>query len=286
MSRDYYADLGVSSTATAAEIKAAWRRAAKDHPDRRPDDKAAHARFSAASAAWAVLSDPTKRAAYDEFGDEGLKVGFDLEANRAARRQAEWTAPGVNDVREAFAAQQRASDRRRRRNESMEPKRVPLTLAFIQAIDGGVRTVNVDGEDIRVVFEPGVQTGDSVTVQRQGLQPIVFTVHVQPDATWSRDGMDIHMRADVHLWEAFEGSAIDIVTPHGPLTVRLSRVDGGVANGKKLTLPGLGVRPRGQPPGDLVLTFNVVMPRSDRSDPTVVALLKRIAPPTILRGRH
>jgi molecular chaperone DnaJ len=67
--RDYYEVLGVARDATDQEIKRAFRGLAKQfHPDRNPDDRAAEERFKEANEAYAVLSDPDKRAAYDRFG--------------------------------------------------------------------------------------------------------------------------------------------------------------------------------------------------------------------------
>jgi molecular chaperone DnaJ len=72
MSKDYYQTLGVPRTAPIAEIKKAYRRLArKCHPDLNPNDKAAEARFKEIQEAYSVLSDPKKKAQYDQFGFVG-----------------------------------------------------------------------------------------------------------------------------------------------------------------------------------------------------------------------
>lgn len=73
MKEDYYEILGVSRTASDAEIKSAFRRAAmKCHPDRNPGDKAAEEQFKKVNEAFSVLSDPQKKQMYDQYGHEGV----------------------------------------------------------------------------------------------------------------------------------------------------------------------------------------------------------------------
>ncbi|MCK4463266.1 MAG: molecular chaperone DnaJ [Candidatus Omnitrophica bacterium] len=74
---DYYEILGIGKNASAEEIKRAYRKLAiKSHPDKHQGDKAAEERFKEISEAYEILSDPQKRATYDQFGHEGLKGAF------------------------------------------------------------------------------------------------------------------------------------------------------------------------------------------------------------------
>jgi molecular chaperone DnaJ len=87
--QDLYTVLGVQRGASDEEIKRAYRKLAREsHPDVNPGNKQAEEKFKAISAAYEVLSNPAKRKLYDEFGQEGLRGGFDPEQARAYQRWA------------------------------------------------------------------------------------------------------------------------------------------------------------------------------------------------------
>ena len=103
--RDYYEVLGVSKSASAAEIKKAYRRLAmKHHPDRNKGDVGAEAKYKEAKESYEVFKDDEKRATYNQFGHDGLKAGpggpggFSAEGfsdifRRRFRRHLRWRKP-------------------------------------------------------------------------------------------------------------------------------------------------------------------------------------------------
>ncbi|MBU4054243.1 MAG: J domain-containing protein [Proteobacteria bacterium] len=92
MAKDFYEVLGVSKTATKEDIKKAYRKLARKwHPDINPGDKSAEQTFKEISGAYDCLGNEEKRKLYDEFGEDGLKSGFDAEN---ARKYRDWGAGG------------------------------------------------------------------------------------------------------------------------------------------------------------------------------------------------
>ena len=82
--RDYYTVLGLNRDATEEDLKKSYRKLAmKHHPDRNPDDKDSEAKFKEAKEAYEVLSDPRKRAAYDQFGHAGVDPSAGMGGGRA-----------------------------------------------------------------------------------------------------------------------------------------------------------------------------------------------------------
>jgi molecular chaperone DnaJ len=130
MTRDYYADLGVPRNATLDEIKSAFRKLAlKYHPDRNPGGEE---RFKRIGEAYSVLSDPKARAAYDQGGEEKVRVDTGFRGFDSARDV--FSHFGEDILRDLFA-------------HSPPPRRdvvVDLELSFEEAAEGGRRTMTLD----------------------------------------------------------------------------------------------------------------------------------------------
>src|SRR2546426_3397476 len=134
--RDYYEVLGVSRTASAEELKRAYRQLALQfHPDRNPNDPQSEARFKEVNEAYEVLSDQSKRQRYDSFGHAGTQgmPGFDFGGAGFG---------GINDIFDMFFGQA-AAGRARTGPRRGADLRLDLRLTFEEAVFGVERELTI-----------------------------------------------------------------------------------------------------------------------------------------------
>jgi len=143
--RDYYEILGVDRSATEAEIKSAYRKAAMQfHPDRNPDNPESEAKFKEAAEAYEVLSNVDKRARYDRYGHQGLRQGQDFQG--FSNINDIFSAFGGSIFGDLFGDMMGGGERRARRGQSGQPGsdlkvRLPVTLEEIAT--GVEKTIKV-----------------------------------------------------------------------------------------------------------------------------------------------
>jgi curved DNA-binding protein len=287
--RDFYKILGVSREASPAEIKKAYRQLAKElHPDRNPDDKASEERFKDVSAAYAVVSDAEKRKLYDEFGELGLREGFDPEAYQAATQGA--GGFGGFDFGDIFGGGVRGGPGGRQVEFDLEDLlggrgrgrgayvRAPLrgadiqsevTIDFRDAVLGCMRELSLrssEGERmLKVRIPAGVRNDGKIRLRGQGglganggpAGDLVLRVKVRKHPYFSMRGKQLHVRVPVSPLEAYSGTKVTVPTPEG--SVQLS-IPAGSQNGSKLRLRGKGVQQKNKPKGDLIAHLEIVMP--------------------------
>lgn len=298
---DFYGVLGVSRTASPDEIKKAYRQLAKElHPDRNPDNKVAEERFKDVSAAYTVLSDPEKRKLYDQFGEMGLREGFDPDAYQAAAQGAGGFA-GF-DFGEIFGAGARGRGGRGRHVEfnfedlfgGAGPGRASyvrapqrgadlrseVTVDFRDAVLGCTKELSLrspDGErTIKVRIPAGVRNEGKIRLRGQGSPGVqggpagdlVLEVRVRKHPYFSMRGKQLHVQVPVTPLEAYAGAKVSIPTPQG--SVQLS-IPAGSQNGSKLRLRGKGIQPKDGPRGDLIAHLQIVLPKG-KSDEVEEAL--------------
>ncbi len=150
--RDYYEVLGVSKSASADEIKKAYRKLAKEnHPDLHPNDKECEARFKEVNEAYEVLSDADKKAKYDQFGFAGVDPNYGAGAGGGGT----WTGSGFSDLGDIFGdifgggfgdifgGGSGRTTRTRNGPQKGDSLRVGLTLTFEEAAFGCTKEINI-----------------------------------------------------------------------------------------------------------------------------------------------
>lgn len=288
---DLYAVLGVPKSADAEAIKKAFRASAmKFHPDRNPGDKSAEDSFKKVNHAYEVLSDPKKRALYDEFGEVGLREGFDADRFR------QWQSAGAGgggasyedffgqgaggnvDFGDIFSqffggaggggarvyvgGDPTGRTRRQMKGRDLEGE---ITVDFADAVRGHEVGLNVNGNSIRVRIPPGAQEGSRVRIAGKGVPSpaggppgdLLLTVHVTPHASYWLEDNDLHVRVPVTVIEAWKGAKVTVPTPTGEVTVK---VPPRTNTGAKLRLRGKGV-PKSKPT-DLIVHVEIVLPEA------------------------
>ena len=195
---DHYSTLGVSRTASSDEIKRAFRKLASQH---HPDKGGSTEKFQEIQAAYDVLGNEAKRAAYDnpqpQFGHFGSSHAFNM-----------------NDIFGAVFGQQ---FQQRRPNFV----RMSLWIRLNDVAQGGTRPVAVNTaqgqQTIEIEIPLGINDGDSV--QYQGLAPggqdLVIQYRIQPDPLWQRDGLTLICEKLVSVWDMILGSDITVRTVTG-----------------------------------------------------------------------
>ena len=279
MAESLYEALGVARGASSDAIRKAYRKLArKHHPDVNPGDKASEDKFKRISAAYEVLSDDKKRAAYDEFGEESLSGGFDAgkareykkwQSTRRQRSENFDQGPVEFDFSELFG--------RARGPARGQDLAASVELDLRQAIDGFELTLDIPGQGpVRVRIPPGADTGSTVRIPSKGAPggrggppgDLVIETVVKPHPRVRRDGLDLHLKLPVSLDEAHNGASIDVPTFDGTVTLKIPKL---AQNGAKLRLRGKGIK-RKDKHGDLFVELDVRMP--DREDDQLANALR------------
>lgn len=143
---DYYSILGVSKTASADEIKKAYRKMAMQyHPDRNPDDKEAEAKFKDINEAYEVLKDDQKRAAYDRYGHQAFANGMGGGAGANPFNGFDFTGTGFADVFSDIFSEFTGQGRNRQRSyaERGDDIRYDIALSLEEAFAGLEKEITI-----------------------------------------------------------------------------------------------------------------------------------------------
>lgn len=275
--KDYYKILGIERTADAETIKKAFRRmAAKYHPDRNKEP-GAEERFKEINEANEVLSDPEKRARYDQLGNNwkagdtfrpppnwGHNTQFDAAFFEDIARRGGFSDHGATSGFSDFFETLFGNGFRRTGGWGSH---VPSQTAVI-ALDlediyrGTTKTIRLpSGESMQVRIPPGVYGDKRLRIPNKGPNGTDFFLKVKPKEHphYRVEGNDIHMELPITPWEAALGETVTINTLAGKLSLKIPP---DAQSGKKMRIKGRGL-PGGQEAGDLYIHLNVVTPPAD-----------------------
>lgn len=285
MARDPYQELGVSRTASADEIRKAFRKLAKQfHPDTNPGDKAAEERFKQVSAAFDIVGDAEKRKKFDAgeidadgrerapgfSGFSGGEGPWGPRGGGFGGRQAEFEGVDLNDILgDMFGRRgggmgggagggfggfsQKGADVRARIDVDLEDtiKGAKKRIAF------------TDGRTIEVTIPKGAQEGQVLRLKGQG-QPgrggpgdALIEIAIAPHPVFKRDGEVLVMEAPITVYDAVLGGKVEVQTPDGPVTLTVPK---GATSGMRLRLKGRGLSDAKGHRGDLFARLMIAMP--------------------------
>jgi DnaJ-class molecular chaperone len=285
LAQDPYQELGVSRTATADEIRRAFRKLAKQfHPDQNPDDKAAEERFKRVSAAFDVIGDEEKRKKFDRGqidadGHDAMR-GFRPGGARGpggpgpgfgGNGGADFESVDLNDILgEMFGG--RAGGSRAgfggfggfspARGQDM---RAEVQISVEDAVKGAKRRIAFsDGRTIEVTIPKGAAEGQVLRLKGQGSPGRVgpgdalIELSIAPHPVFRREGDALVMDVPVSAPDAILGGKVEAPTPEGPVTLTVPKGSnsGSVLrlNGRGLTNAATGKR------GDLLARLVVTLP--------------------------
>ncbi len=276
---DYYKILGIAKSASAADIKKAYRKLArKYHPDLNPSDKEAERKFKEINEANEVLSNPENRKKYDEHGKDWQHAE---EFEKAKQRQYQGGGQqspfgdfGGGDYSDFFESMfgGRASSRGRTsggvkfRGQDLN---ATLNLNLKDVYETNKRTLTINGKNIRLTIPAGVKNGQVIKIKGHGGEGINggpkgdlnITFSIENNTKFKLDGDNLHTTIDLDLYKAVLGGEITVDTFDGKAKLKIAPE---TQNGTKVKLKGKGfpVYKKEGMYGDLYITYQIKMPKN------------------------
>lgn len=290
--KDYFKTLNVDRNASEDGIKRAYRKLALQyHPDRNPGDKQAEEKFKELNEAYQVLSDPAKRARYEQLGESysrwqqrgAPQGGFNWEdwATSAPRENVRVEYGDIEDMfgggfseffRRIFGGVPdmetvnvgRGRPQTRTARPSFEQE---VTISLQEAFQGSTRLIEVDGRRLEVKTPPGARTGtkvrvsDAVPLGREGQKgDLYLVINVAADPSFERKENDLYTDVPVDLFTAILGGEATVPTLSGNVVLTIPP---GTQPGQAIRLSGRGMPNLKNPQtkGDLFARIKVKIPK-------------------------
>ncbi len=303
--RNPYDILGVQKSASAAEIKSAFRKLAKKyHPDQSKEPRAKE-RFAEVGSAYEIVGDEKKRAAFDrgEIDAEGKPRAPQFDGPGGFGRQP---GGGAGDFRgfgfdfgsggfsagtgsidedvlsELFGAGAGTRPGRARRQQTAKGEDVSVTVAVplsTIATGGAVRVALPTGRTLDASVPAGIVEGKSIRLRGQGhpgtrggpAGDVIVTIRYAPHPVFKVEGRDLRLDLPITLYEAVLGGKARLPTLGGEVEMSIAP---GMSGGRILRLRGMGLPATADAHvGDLLATVRIVLP--DDADPELAELMRK-----------
>ena len=244
--KDYYRVLGVESSASAEDIKRAYRRAAsRHHPDKGGDTQ----QFQEIEEAYRVLSDPAQRQQYD---NPGIKININGGG-------FQHTPFDFDSIFEMFGTRMHPRNQQAQRNQ-----RLSIWIELEDVARGGTKVLSIathqGATNIEINVPQGIQ--DNENVRYPGLAPggfdLVVNFRVRPHSRWHRDDLNLYTERSLDFWQLILGTELvvrDIQDREISLTVPPRTRPGTMLRARARGLSRLGHNP-----GDLMVRLQATMP--------------------------
>ena len=281
---DYYKVLGVDKSATAADIKKAYRKLARKlHPDLNPNDKEAQQKFQQLNEANEVLGDPEKRKKYDQYGKDWQHAEAYGEARQQQRPQdygGQWTYSGggqgfdesqFSDFFESMfgGGGFNRGGRRQTAQYKGQDLNATLRLNLTDVLESHKQTISIGGKKIRLTIPAGVEDGQTIKIKGYGGEgmnggpkgDLYITFEIFNNTRFKRLESDLYSTEEISLYTALLGDEITVEALSGK--VRLS-VKPETQNDTKIKLKGKGLPKykKENQYGDLYITYKIVLPKN------------------------
>ncbi len=295
MTKDLYQILGVSKSASEAEIKSAYRKLArKYHPDLNKDDKNAAEKFKEISNAYDIIGNAEKRQKYDnnEIDADGKPTGFGAgfggfngsggsyggtysgnpfgggfnSGDFGGAQGFDFSSIFGSDFFSQFGGGN-AGGRAYGRASARKGQDVSynMRVSFLDAANGAEKQVNLNGKNINVKIPAGMQSGQTMRLKGLGGAgsnggangDVLITVNVEEHPYFKSENLNILLDLPISLKEAIKGAKITVPTISGKVAVTIPPMS---SSGEKLRLKGKGIKTKAAA-GDEIITLQIMLPK-------------------------
>ena len=265
---DYYNTLGLQKNATAADIKKAYRKLAKQyHPDANPNNDNAKKKFQEINEANEVLSDTENRKKYDKYGNDWQHgEAYEQQQKQQFNRQYNGyeNDGGFSDF---FSSMFGSNTQKKAGKQKGQDVNASFQITLSAAFTTHQQTVTINDKNIRITIPAGVADGQAIRLKGYG-QPspnagtagdLILTFKILNDTFFKRVHNDLQLVQEIDLYTALLGGFVEVNTLHGKLKLKV-KPETQPNTKTRLVGKGYPIYKKENEYGDLYVTYNIKLP--------------------------